>query len=52
MQVKSYGVVRCNKCDQDITHQAQAYDYLDKEKRYRVAYCMDCNYKIKDSYYE
>lgn len=52
MHVKSYGVTRCHKCDQDLTGKIQVYDYLDKEKKYRVAYCEPCNYRIKDSYYD
>lgn len=52
MQVKSYGVVRCKECDQDLTDKIQCYDYGNKEKKYRVVRCENCNARVKDSYYE
>lgn len=52
MNVKTYGTVRCSKCDQDLTNKIQVYDYLDEEKKDRVVYCEQCNWRIKDSYYE
>lgn len=50
MEIKTFGTVRCSKCDKDLTDKIQIYDYMDKEHKYRVTYCEDCNAKISDSY--
>lgn len=42
---KSYGTTRCEKCTQDLTGKIQVFDN-------GHVWCEQCNYKLKDSYYE
>ncbi len=43
--IKTYGTVRCHKCELDLTNKIQVYTD-------NLVLCENCNCRIKDSYYE
>lgn len=47
MAKKTYDVVRCCECGQDLTDKIQVYDYKDDKKKERVVYCEEDNWRIK-----